>query len=48
MDGAVVPAVQGGTTLWVYDLATNSLNFSPFGVPAPSAHIEVRYTPTCR
>lgn len=46
--GAPVPATTtDGTVQWAYDLATNSINFSPFGSPPPGADIEVRYYPEC-
>ncbi|CAN0543272.1 unnamed protein product, partial [Laminaria digitata] len=36
-----------GTNNWAYDAATNSVNFSPFAVPEPSAQIRVRYQVAC-
>jgi len=38
---------SSGTINWAYDVVTNSVNFSPFAVPEPSAEIRVRYQVAC-
>lgn len=48
VEGEEVPSVgQSGTIYWAYDVATNSVNFSPLRVPPPGAHLTVRYLVEC-
>lgn len=37
-----------GAVNWTYNLATNSIDFSPFGVPEPESRIAVKYRRACR
>ncbi len=44
VDDTNVPAMSvGGTLNWVFDVATNAVNFSPFGAPEYDAEIRVEY-----
>lgn len=48
VEGEAVPSLDAdGVVLWTYDTATNSVSFSPFGVPPPGAHFVVRYLVRC-
>lgn len=48
VDGEIVPRLDAdGRRLWTYDFGTNSINFSPFGVPERGTTIVVRYEPEC-
>ncbi|MEO1334824.1 MAG: hypothetical protein AAFV29_04240, partial [Myxococcota bacterium] len=48
VDGVTVPGTgPTGTVNWIYDFATNSVNFSPFSTPEPGAEIQVEYAAEC-
>lgn len=48
VNGVLLPReAPSGLPAWTYDLATNSINFSPAFTPVPSAEILVSYVPEC-
>lgn len=48
VDGVKVDDVGGaGQVRWVYDPATNSVNFAPLAIPEPGSEITVTYQPEC-
>lgn len=48
VEGEPIPErMANGQLNWAYDVATQSVNFTPFAVPAPSTHIRVRYQVGC-
>jgi hypothetical protein len=48
VDGVrVEPINERGLVIWAYDAATNSINFSPYGIPLPGADLLFTYELGC-
>ena len=48
VDGQEIPAREPeGTANWAYDFGTNSINFSAFATPEPSAQLSIEYVAEC-
>ena len=48
VDGVRIPGTGAqGAVNWIFDFSSNSVNFGPFSIPEPGAHIRVEYTAEC-